>query len=245
MDGQGAVMFLGAHISNDNNTIDRNHTQEIKWLDKITSPPPLLEFRAWFNESSTTRSTIIRREVKVEYDARECQFTISIQGCDHIYKVNQILDRTNRQHALNHLDLHVGAVIDILGKSTTLKQANLVTSQWIENEAKHLERLITSISSEMRKYGLKALGDSVVASPIVLRKSINPAAHNLRDLLNKIESFYMQLEKVRPQIALEWAKANRNTSVGHHLSRAHYSKSRSGAQSTDLVALDRKPSLFN
>jgi hypothetical protein len=220
---------------------------QMPWLD-IAAPPPIMVLRAWFNEGSTTRSTLIRRELKLEYDTQECYFKVYIQDSDKIYQVSHILDKKGR--ALNHFDLRVGAKLNILGKMTTFMQANLVTSQWIEKQARHFERLTGSLTAEMRKYNLKMAAVSAVTPPAVFRSGDNPASHDLRQMMNKLEALFLEFHKIRPAAANAWgeravkiskaiaaqqeSKDNNNQSRGSN-SRQQYQSSRQESKEEETM----------
>ena len=108
---------------------------------------------------------------------------------------------------LTHLDLHTGQVIDILGKPTTLMQADLITSNWIDAESRRLTSLKSHISAEMRKYGLNPPGSSTMGcSDLSFRKYKDPAHGDLRRLCCELEVLYTELKGLRPKSAANFAK---------------------------------------
>ena len=54
-------------------------------------------------------------------------------------------------------DLHVGATVDIFGKATVLKQAELRTSEWNKFYASFLSEMKNTFIDELKKYERKAL----------------------------------------------------------------------------------------
>jgi len=174
------------------------------WLEGAAPPPPRLLFRAWFQEEGSTRSSLIRRELALEVHTKTGAFKVRVQGTENEYSLSALFDRQGR--ALDFLDLHVGAVVDIMGKPTTLGQADLVTSEWIDAEAKFIRSLVDRICGEIRKYGLNPPGSSVVATPFAFRNKSNPAQPCLRQNLVELEKLYVTLEETRPRAAQAWSE---------------------------------------
>ena len=177
------------------------------WEVGASPPPPRLQFRAWFQECSSIRTSLIRRELTITYVVAEGTFHVKISGTDKEYTVSHIMGKL--QTPLTHLDLHTGAVIDVLGKATTLMQADLVTSEWIDGETKRLTSLAEKVSAEMRKYGLNPPGSSTSGLPssaVAFRTYKNPAHGDIRQLMRELEALYAQLQEMRPQAAAKIAR---------------------------------------
>ena len=177
------------------------------WEAGAHPPPPRLQFRAWFQECSSIRTSLIRRELTITYSVADGQFHVKISGTDKEYSVSHIMGKG--QAPLTHLDLHTGAVINVLGKPTTLMQADLVTSEWIDAETRRLRALAEKIGAEMRKYGLNPPGSStsgIPSSAVTFRAYKNPAHGDLRRLGGELQALYRELEDVRPQAARAFAK---------------------------------------
>lgn len=177
-------------------------------LYTISPPQHRLHFKSWFHEGACLRSTQIRRQLSVDYEFKSGCFYFSIQGTDKIYQVSHILNR--KGVPLDYIDLHVGAVIEVLGKPTTLMQADMKTALWIEEEAKQLAHITNQLCAEMRKYGLQTPGCSTSAQPIEMRRQQNVAATNLRREINQLENLYAQLIELRPKAAEDWAAKIKN-----------------------------------
>merc|ERR1719502_178393 len=57
---------------------------------------------------------------------------------------NQHAESLRRKH-LECWDLHVGAKLNVLGRPTTLMQANLVTGKWLEYQGERLLRIKSAL----------------------------------------------------------------------------------------------------
>jgi len=178
------------------------------WLAGAEPPPARLTFKAWFREGSHGgRGNFIRRDLTLHHHTATGTFTVFVQGSDQGYDITHLCDHKTGV-TLDSYDLHTGTVVDCLGKPTTLMQAgNLSTSSWIQGEAQHLIHLTRTVSAELRKYGLTPSGTSTTATVVNFRKASDPAEHNLRHLMARLEGLFLDLQDVRPKAALTWARA--------------------------------------
>jgi len=181
------------------------------WMAGHVPPPERVHFKCWFHESGSTRSPFLKREVVLEHAPLTGEFSVKIKGTENLYVLSHINDlKTGRP--LTYLDLHVGAVVDILGKRMTLRQANLATSTWLEKETLFLESQIKSISSDLRRYGVRTPTCSTAATPHVMRRSEKRKETKLRALMVELSNLYSSLDDLRPKAASEWA--NRSIAAG-------------------------------
>jgi hypothetical protein len=65
---------------------------------------------------------------------------------------------------LEAYDLYLGARIPILGRLTTLKQASMLTQQWLELQQKHLSKCKKELEKELAKYELFSLSFTTITS---------------------------------------------------------------------------------
>jgi len=177
------------------------------WIVGCLPPLQRLEFLAWFYESSSGRSSSIRRTLLLTYDADSGQFSAQIQGNDNLYVLSHITD--HRGSPLSYLDLHVGCKLNCLGRPTTIMQAaNLATSNWIDQEAAWLQRLTRELSTQLMKYGhIHTPGASVAATPVSFRTAPAPGSTHLRHSMGVVEGLYLDLEAMRPKAAAAWAES--------------------------------------
>jgi hypothetical protein len=76
-----------------------------------------------------------------------------------------ILDRSDKVYTLSHIegkhgpleawDLHVGARINVLGRTTTLMQASGPTLDWLDYHCQRLQRASKALKKELKKYSMK------------------------------------------------------------------------------------------
>ena len=82
-------------------------------------------------------SSNARRYMEVHFHSDSGNFQVLLDGSDKIYTLSHI---NGPRGPLQCWDLHVGAKVNILGRSTTLMQANLETTKWIEFHRKRLRK---------------------------------------------------------------------------------------------------------
>ena len=202
--------------------IVEDESERPAWLEGFTAPPPRLRFKAWFNEESGGRSSLIRREVSLTLDTRSCELSVDLQGSESSYVVSSVTDaRTKREKTF--MDLHVGAKVDIMGKVTTLAQADLATTQWIQAEAQHLQVLTGRIGEQLRKYGAHPKGSSTASVHIQefrRRNNQHPASWNLAELTSELEELVRQLRTLRPKAAQLWSSWAQLAGQRKHASEA-------------------------
>jgi len=125
---------------------------------------------------------------------------------------NQHAESLRRKH-LECWDLHVGCKLNVLGRPTTLMQANLVTGQWLEYHAERLLRIKGALEESLLKYETVPMAAAFVSQK---GKNLNGSnghsaskgngTTDLRTILNQIEALSMQLQRYRPAIAVGLAK---------------------------------------
>ena len=180
------------------------------WLEGALPPPNPMLFRAWFEEGTAGRTSSVRRDVILEHFPQTGEFSVQVHGSNKRYVVPVILSKKGLP--LTHLDLFVGAVVDVLGRPTTLRQAaNVSTSSWIEGEAKRLAVLTETLSAELRKYGVNARGSSTAPKQHVDRRGVilnqSLAGTHLRLAQEQLEHLFYTLDDLRPKAAQAWAAA--------------------------------------
>ena len=95
--------------------------------------------------------------------------------------------------SLTFLDFHVGAVLNIMGRSTTLKQASLETQRWYDIEYKRLSKIRDKLKAEVKKYDVKESTNRPPASPKRGNK-----IKSLRYLVEQCEKIAGRLYDLRP-----------------------------------------------
>jgi len=94
---------------------------------------------------------------------------------------------------LGFLDLFPGAVINIMGRPTTLMQAALETQRWYDIEFKKFSKIRDKLRSEVKKYDIKAATGRPPASPTKGNK-----VKSLRFLVKQCETIATRLYELRP-----------------------------------------------
>jgi len=186
-----------------------------------------LTFNAWWTESGTKRYMELCFDLDSELFQVVLDKTVNVLDAKVVYNSNYeslhaIVDKDTKvmsmhlheklsgnQHAESlrrkHLecwDLHVGCRLNVLGKPTTLMQANLVTGQWLEYHAVRLGRIHHTLKDHVAKYETVAMASAFSSSGSGKGKG----TVDLRTTINQIEALSMQLQRYRPAIATGLAK---------------------------------------
>ena len=109
----------------------------------IPEVPETLEFESFWNERG------IRRYMALAFSTAEASFQVLLDD-GKVPLTIKVSDRSGE--TLRAWDLHVGAVIDVLGRPTTLMVASLRTIQWLDKNARRLWQLKTSLESRVNKF---------------------------------------------------------------------------------------------
>jgi hypothetical protein len=96
----------------------------------------VLTFKSWWNEDDQ------RRCVEISFHMDTGNFQVLFDKSDKMYTLSHI-DGFNGP--LQCWDLYVGAVVNVLGRSTTLQQADGETVEWLEFHKKRLQSLYTQM----------------------------------------------------------------------------------------------------
>ena len=99
-----------------------------------------------------------------------------------------------KQAHLEAWDLHVGARLNVLGRPTTLMQANLLTAKWLDYHADRLTRVKLALGEHLRKY-------ETFEVPMPATKRRATGSVDLRLLLNQIDALQERLGQYRPTLA--------------------------------------------
>lgn len=153
----------------------------------------VMEFESWWTERSPGGGTH-RRYMLILYFPTEAQFQVTVDDS----KTPLSLKVVNRHgEPLHAYDLYVGAVIDVLGRPTTLMSASLRTITWLENHMKRLWKRKMSLEEKVNKFRPKPLHS--LDSGIFRRlKESNPALGGtipLRKILDVLRSLEGELSE--------------------------------------------------
>lgn len=107
-----------------------------------------MEFESWWTERSKV-GTLVRRNMLILYFTSEKQFQVVMDDS----KVPLTVRVANRYgEPISCYDLHVGAVLDILGRQTTLMAASLRTQQWLDEYTKKMWARKLSVEERVNKF---------------------------------------------------------------------------------------------
>jgi hypothetical protein len=108
----------------------------------------VMEFESWWTERSPGGGTQ-RRYILILYFPSESQFQVTMDDS----KTPLSLKVVNRYgEPLRAYDLYVGAVIDVLGRPTTLMSASLRTITWLEGHMKRLWKRKVALEEKVNKF---------------------------------------------------------------------------------------------
>ncbi|KAH9144155.1 hypothetical protein AeRB84_011883 [Aphanomyces euteiches] len=172
---------------------------ELHRLPKINSLEKLdiLCFHSSWNE--TRLNVLEKRHADIYFSIRAKHFQFVLGNCDNVYTISHINGRDEKP--LEAWDLYVGAKITILGRSTTLMKASMLTLQWLDFQTKKLMAIKEKLHNELKKYDLhhvQAKYKGKIESPEI-RLSLNGVS--LRQLENEIEHLRERLSTYRPDLA--------------------------------------------
>eukprot|EP00967_Tisochrysis_lutea_P133962 scaffold235918_cov35-Tisochrysis_lutea.AAC.2 len=186
-----------------------------------------LTFKSWWTEFNTKRymeicfdmstelfQIILDKEVRhLDKDQIYCPEKESLAGV--VGKDTKIMSMrlheklSHNQHAESmrraHLtcwDLHVGAKLNILGKPTTLLQANLETGQWLDYQAAKLTTISNALEEQLLKYeSAHQIPKQLRTHTIIGRGKPPPGSADLRSLLKRAGMLKDRLSRYRPIVA--------------------------------------------
>ena len=118
-----------------------------------------MEFESWWSESGQKRYMLI-----LYYCSRDV-FEVMVDDSTVPIKV-AIFNRKNQP--LKPWDLYVGAVLDMLGKPTTLMKAKQSTMEWIDSQAHRLWEKKKKLVSVLEKFA--TVPDLTPLSGVTVRK---------------------------------------------------------------------------
>ena len=133
--------------------------------------------------------------------------TVAFNIADQTFSLRLDNDRDVTLHGLSSVtakhgmpvqcwDLHVGAKLNILGKPTTLLQADGATVAWLEHHASRLAREKEALVAALRKYQTRALPPAVTFA----KGARQPGGTSLRSLLDQIAKLRAAVAVYRPSL---------------------------------------------
>ena len=199
--------FLGFFAMEDDKDIENQNSNAstLLWksITNVDSTPSLdvMEFKSWWSESKPGFAKgSEKRYVEIRFIVDTGNFQILLDKSDKMYTLSHI---EGLHGPLQCWDLHVGARINVLGRSTTLMQTSGSTLAWLESHAKHLGKIKTRLEKEIGKYDRRLSKNFLkpTKKATVMRGSQKHGTKCLRTLMLEIETRRLALAKFRPKLA--------------------------------------------
>lgn len=158
----------------------------------------ILCFHSWWTELSL-HGTATKRLVHIYFSIPTRHFQVVLEDSDNVFTISHIVGSTGR--LLSAWDLHVGARITVLGRTTTLMQASLLTRQWLAHHEQTLSETKLQLQTELAKYELKDHGRPHKAGRIECADPHrSQSGCSLRHVLNDIAALKRKLAGYRPDL---------------------------------------------
>ena len=109
----------------------------------FTPIPEVLEFESWWHERD------LKRYMLILYFHSSGTFKVLVDDSKTPLTVHPMTRTSEPVRAWN---LHVGGTVDILGRTTTLMSATMRTVSWLDENAKRLWKMKTTLEAELNKF---------------------------------------------------------------------------------------------
>lgn len=184
----------------------------------------ILCFQSWWTETASSSGARHRVQLRIYFSIPTRHFQVARDDSDCVFTISHVAHPTTGR-VLSAWDLHEGARISLLGRLTTLKQATLLTRQWLALHAKLFVRIRTQLQDEVAKYVLTSHGRadrdrgrvlcadpharerralstlSMSATGVDTASTAEMATLSLRRLLDDIHGLQDKLASFRPDVA--------------------------------------------
>ena len=166
----------------------------------------MLTFKSWWFEDSEephfgnnceVGGGLKKKYVTVNFNIANQTFELHMDNDQEISLYNLTSVTAKNGLPVQAWDLHIGAKLNLLGKSTTLLQGSMATIKWLEFHAKRLKGVKTRLEKELSKYNTISLPMSVTYSKGAKARG----GASLRALLDQIDELKQMLAKFRPSLA--------------------------------------------
>ncbi|KAL3661314.1 hypothetical protein V7S43_013519 [Phytophthora oleae] len=160
----------------------------------------ILCFHCWWKETSLLGETRQCR-LRLYFSIPTRHFQVVLKDSPNVFTISHIAHSVTGT-PLSVWDLHEGARITVLGRPTTLRQASLLTRQWLDVHERRLRPVMEQLQKELAKYELRshgrsaAIGRILCADPHRSRSGVS-----LRQLLDEIVLLQTKLAAYRPDLA--------------------------------------------
>lgn len=167
----------------------------------------MLTFKSWWYEDKEEPSGgngeeigagLARRYVTVNFNIDTQTFELHMDNDQEISLYNLTSVTAKNGLPVECWDLHIGAKLNLLGKSTTLLQGSHATVRWLDHHAKRLSKVKATLQKQLAKYTTSALPTSVTYSKGQVKSR---GGASLRALMDQTEELRMMLARYRPKLA--------------------------------------------
>ncbi|KAG3204640.1 hypothetical protein PC128_g1778 [Phytophthora cactorum] len=163
----------------------------------------ILCFHCWWKETSLqgeTRQCCLR----LYFSIPTRHFQVVLEDSPNVFTISHVAHAVTGV-PLSVWDLHEGARISVLGRPTTLRQASLLTRQWLEIHERRIRPVMEQLQKELAKYELRSHGRSAAAPASGRILCADPhrsrSGVSLRQLLDEIALLQTRLATYRPDLA--------------------------------------------
>ena len=168
----------------DEGGVDQKPPAMMRPRAKPPAPQRLVFFSWWFEEG-------VKKYIELRYDMSTHLFQIILNKTVALKDV-KIAGRDGE--LLQCWDLFVGQKIDVLGKPTTLMQANHSSLEWLEYHARRLLRKALELEKEIMQF--KPIPDIVYR--MLNTRKLNNGSLSLRWVMKHISMLTTQLYRIKP-----------------------------------------------
>ncbi|CAN0059576.1 unnamed protein product [Choristocarpus tenellus] len=91
-----------------------------------------------------------RKSASIRFDTSTGAFEVKLEDLPMVFTVTYA---AGRHGPLESIDLHLGAQVNLLGRSMRLMQADAPTTAWLEEEARILLGIKVSLVSCLERHG--------------------------------------------------------------------------------------------
>jgi len=169
-----------------------------------------LVFKSWWSEDKEEPSLgnnmiagggLKKRYITIKFDIYAQTFKIHLDNEEAVSLFNLMSVTAKNGLPIQCWDLHVGAKLNMLGKTTTLMQGDLATLNWLEKHNVRLRGIKAALERDLKKYETRAL-----AAAVTFTKGPNTkGGTSLRALMEQIEKLCATLAQFRPSLARKYA----------------------------------------
>ena len=146
----------------------------------------VMRFTSWWNEHDQ------KRFIHINYYLDSEEFEVNLDHDPNLYRVKSI---RGKYGPVTCWDLHIGAVLNVFGKSVTLRQCDAETRKWIVSNCKRLFALKKGLEAKLIKY------EALPRATLVTTGNKPQSEVHLRQLVKAVDFLKRRLAHHRPAVA--------------------------------------------